>query len=351
MYEDITPETIKAGILSKFDLWDTQTGSFAYDLIAPTAEAIWEYYMQLESIPSIVFPDENSGFWIDRHCADYGIERKPGGKAKGTITFTGKSGTTIPAGKIFLTEEGLRYQLTAAVTIGETGTASGTLEAVSEGATYNVPANNVTVQETALNGLTAWSTGEMAGGYDEESDASLVARYYDRLRTPATSGNVYHYLQWAKEVAGVGAAKVYPLWDGAGTVKVVLAGDGYTVPSAEVVKNAEAHIKESAPIGADVTVVAGTKKDVAISASVILRTGTDISAVKNAFTKKAAEYLLSLAFSVDTEVILTVVGRLLSEIDGVKDYTNLTINGAAENLSISETDIPTLGEVTLHAAT
>lgn len=349
MYEDITPETIKSGILGKFDLWDTQTGSFAYDLIAPTAEAIWEYYMQLESIPSIVFPDENSGLWIDRHCADYGIERKPGGKAKGSISFTGEKGLTIPAGKIFLTEEGLRYSLTKAVTIGETGTASGTLEAVNVGATYNVPANNVTVQETALNGLTAWSTGEMSGGYDEETDASLVARYYDRLRTPATSGNVYHYLQWAKEVAGVGAAKVYPLWDGAGTVKVVLAGDGYTVPSAEVVKSAEAHIKEVAPIGADVTVVAGTKKDVAVSAGVYLRTGASIDTIKGIFKAKAAEYLLSLAFSVDTEVILTVVGRLLSEIDGVKDYTNLTINGTAGNLAISETDIPTLGEVTLNA--
>ena len=27
---------------------------------------------------------------------------------------------------------------------------------------------------------------------------------------PATSGNVYHYMQWAREVAGVGDSKIFP---------------------------------------------------------------------------------------------------------------------------------------------
>ena len=38
------------------------------------------------------------------------------------------------------------------------------------------------------------------------------------LRTPATSGNVYHYVQWALEVAGVGHVKVFPRVQGVNTV-------------------------------------------------------------------------------------------------------------------------------------
>ena len=42
-------------------------------------------------------------------------------------------------------------------------------------------------------------------------------------RTP-TSGNPYHYQSWANSVDGVGASRVISKWNGAGTVKVVLAG-------------------------------------------------------------------------------------------------------------------------------
>lgn len=63
---------------------------------------------------------------------------------------------------------------------------------------------------------------------DQETDDELRARYYIKIQTPATSGNAYHYRLWSKEVSGVGDAKVYPLWNGNGTVKVLIIDSNKT---------------------------------------------------------------------------------------------------------------------------
>ena len=59
-------------------------------------------------------------------------------------------------------------------------------------------------------------------GREEEDDNSLRARYFTRVRREAVSANKQHYKQWAEEVDGVGRAKIFPLWNGDGTVKVVI---------------------------------------------------------------------------------------------------------------------------------
>ena len=45
------------------------------------------------------------------------MERKEGTKAKAEMTFTGKSGTVISAGNVFLTEDGCEYIRTSPVKI------------------------------------------------------------------------------------------------------------------------------------------------------------------------------------------------------------------------------------------
>lgn len=80
---------------------------------------------------------------------------------------------------------------------------------------------------TAMQGVAAVSNlGAATGGYDAETDAALYARLSAFRREPATSGNIHQYEQWALEVDGVGAARAIDLWNGPGTVKVVLAGNG-----------------------------------------------------------------------------------------------------------------------------
>ncbi len=147
----------------------------------------------------------------------------------------------------------------------------------------------------ALPGLSSWTNGPAPAGTDPESDEALYGRIHAHLSRPATSGNAYHYEQWALEVAGVGAARVFPLWNGAGTVKVVLvdggmepasrvfplwngAGtvkvvlvDGGMEPaSAEIVAAVQAHIEANRPIGATVTVAAAAPLSINVTAAVTL---------------------------------------------------------------------------------
>lgn len=55
--------------------------------------------------------------------------------------------------------------------------------------------------------------GEIASllipGEDIETDDALRQRYLDSARRPATSGNKYHYMEWALQVPGVGGARVF----------------------------------------------------------------------------------------------------------------------------------------------
>ncbi len=65
-------------------------------------------------------------------------------------------------------------------------------------------------------------------GTNEESNEALRERFLIKVRKPSTSGNVYDYYNWAMACKGVGAAKIFPLAYGPGTVKVVVADEDKT---------------------------------------------------------------------------------------------------------------------------
>lgn len=100
MYEGITPESIKAEIVESLttDI-DTREGSYVDTLIGPVSLEIWKVYTGLNAVLPIAFIDETSGEYIDKKCAEVGITRKKGTKAKVTLRFTGTEGATVPAGR------------------------------------------------------------------------------------------------------------------------------------------------------------------------------------------------------------------------------------------------------------
>ena len=341
MYEHITPETLRADMLENIDYWSKNEGTMVSTLLAAPAYAIWQWYTNLEAVQYMIFPDENSGIWIDKQANQYGITRKPGEPARCVMTLTGSSGMTVPAGKVFQTPGGIQFTTDAdCVLAGGTGTVTAT--AVEAGTAGNVRENELTVQKSVTRGLTSWTHTAAAGGVDEETDESLLERYYDRLRKPATSGNVYHYEQWAREVPGVGAVRVIPLWDGPGTVKVVIAGDGYTVPDSEVVTAAADHIEEQHPIGADVTVEAAEAKEIDLYANILADGDADI--VKANAEEAARRYLAGLREQWRTGEVVVRYSEMMAalvEADGVIDVGNLLINGGTSN--ITSDDVPVEG--------
>ena len=344
MFEDITPESIKAAILAEAgESLETREGSFLDSMAGPAALEIWKVYQAMNAVVSIAFVDESSGGYLDLEGAKYGITRKPGTRARCAMTLTGTAGATVPAGTVFVTPGGLEFALTEAVVLTGSGDA-GTAEAAEVGSAYNVEAGELSQMAATLPGPLVQE--DSPGSTDPESDGALYGRIHAYLSRPATSGNAYHYEQWALEVAGVGAARVFPLWNGAGTVKVVLVDGGMEPASAEIVAAVQAHIEAERPIGATVTVAAAAPLSINVTAAVTLDGSAPLSQVKTEFEAALDTYLMELAFSAST-LRYNQVAYLLLSIPGVSDFTALTINGGTGNVSIGDEQVPVKGTVTL----
>ena len=342
MYEDITPESLKAQMLADIGYWSKNEGTMISTLMAPPAYAVWQWYMNLEAVQYIIFPDENSGPWIDKSANQYGIYRKEGAAASCIMTLDGTAGVKVPAGKVFQTASGVRFTTDADVYLP--GSVGATCTEIGAGG--NIDENELTIQGSVTKGLTGWSNTEAMGGIDDESDASLVSRYYERLQKPATSGNKYHYEQWAKSVAGVGAAKVFPLWNGPGTVKVVITSQNIGVPDETIVQDCADYIETVRPIGADVTVAAADGVNISIAASIVRDEDRSAEDIRSEFETELNQYFGSLAFK-NGEIVYTEVGAILQGIKGVYDYSGLTINGGTVNVRIGDVEIPVLESVVL----
>ncbi|WP_024833840.1 baseplate J/gp47 family protein [Ruminiclostridium josui] len=344
MYEDLTAESIKSDLIGRLSTdINVNEGSYTNDMISAVAYEIWKGYQSLDALIPIAFVDETSGEYIDRRCAEYGITRKAGTAAKATLNFTGTDGTLIPAGKVFLTVEGLQFETDETVTI-TAGVAMVNATAVEIGEEYNVDVGTITQQLISLGGLSTVTNEKATGGTDPESDTDLVKRLNDYLRSPATSGNVAHYKQWALSVNGVGAVKVEPLWNGPGTVKVLIVNNEKKPVDSTILNNCAECIESNRPIGATVTVESAQELSVDITAKIIIDSSTTLDTVRTEFEASLKSYLKDISFEKYTIVYNRIVYMLL-DISGVMDYTSLTINGGTANITIADNKVPVLQNV------
>lgn len=345
MYEHITPESLKAAMLAELGAnINTQEGSYTDTLLSPVALEIWNAYTALNAVLPIAFIDETSGEYIDKRCSEIGITRKPGTKASTELQFEGTDGTTVPAGTVCLTIAGLEFVTLHAAVVAE-GFAAVEAEAAEIGAAYNIAAGSIVNMYNSISGIRAVTNPQPAvGGADPESDADLVNRYYLYKRKPATSGNVYHYEQWALEVPGVGAVKVTPLENGPGTVGVLIVGQDKQPVDSEIVAACAQNIESNRPVGAGVTVKSAVALAINISATVTVTAETTPERVQEQFAAAVEAYLKSIAF-VKYEVLYNQIAYQLLGIDGVEDYSGLTVNGGAGNVAVAADQVPVLGVV------
>ena len=121
---------------------------------------------------------------------------------------------------------------------------------------------------------------DFKNGVDIESDEDLRKRFVKVVNNPSTSGNKAHYEEWALEVDGVGRAIVYPLWNGNGTVKVMIIGNDNKPVTEEIIENCKLHIEENMPIGCQLTVITPSLLNVVINASVEVKVGYTLEDIK-----------------------------------------------------------------------
>lgn len=328
---------------------DKRQGSIAYDMTDPAAQEFAQAYIALDNTLGFAFINEDMPSDLLTLAAyDFGVDRKPAIHANGNISITGTIGQFIPKNTQVRTDNGVYFYIMEDVTLTQT-TQSAPVVAVEGGTSGNVGIGEIDTVVGDLAGvITVTNTAAFDNGVDEESDEALLQRVYDKVRKPATSGNVYHYEQWAKEVSGVGDARVYAVWNGPGTVKVVLLGDNKQAPSQSIIDAVTTHIEAERPIGADVTVVGATELAINISADLTLASGATISEVTSEIEAAVTEYLESLAFK-DNLVRYTRIASILLDVPRIVDYANLTVNGGTANIETSTDQVAVLGAVNVNA--
>lgn len=298
-----------------------------------------------------------TGLYLDAKAEDYGLVRHYARPTWGGVTFYGNDGVVIPSSTVVAAPAyGVRFTVVGQVTIQD-GEATASVQCLTEGSAGNVPANTVIQIVNKIPGVTSCTNKEaFTGGTDREEDEDFRERLYFKIRYPATSGNIYHYQQWATEVSGVGAVKVLPLWNGPGTVKVSIIDSEGRAADEDLIAEVQEYIDPEpqrngggqAPIGALVTVSTATEKPVNVAATVELGTTGDLGTVKTEFTNSLTEYFAEIAYDNQTDgVSPAIIGYRLLQVPGVVDYTGLTLNGSTDPVTIGEEEILIVGEIDL----
>ncbi|QIG62539.1 baseplate J-like protein [Sporosarcina phage Lietuvens] len=349
VFEAQTYEAILERLKSRLpDDMDKRPGSVIHDLLAPYAVELALAYIEMDNVLNFGFIDTSYGEYVDLRAGEQGLVRKDAVRASGTLTVEGEEGTAIPAGTVFTIEdsEEASFESLLDVTLGAVPAQVGVI-AIDGGTEGNVAVGEIQYVLGDLSGvITAYNAEAFTGGLDEESDEELIKRYKDRVSRPSTSGNRFDYEQWAKEVVGVSEARCYPLWDGAGTVKVVLVNGEMRSPAQYVINDATAYIEERRPIGANVTVVGVTEVPVDVTVKLTLVSDADLAKTKADIAERITAHFRWFAF-IQTILRYTQIGNAILESDGVIDYENLRINGVSSNIELKSDEVPVLGALTI----
>lgn len=343
-------EEIKERILSDVSLTDRREGSFVNDMVSPMALELEKVYQSIVATQDTMFVNTSTGIWLDKRGAEYAIHRKEGTYANGICTFTGQKNSLVSAGSICSTLSGLIFIVQKDYIIGENGTVDVDVKAQEIGGKYNVLPNSIILLPVGINGVSGVTNKEkILGGSDVETDDELAQRILEKLQKPATSGNIFHYRQWAKEVNGVGEVKVFPLDNGPGTVTVMPITNTGRSPNSEILQKVKENIENNRPIGATVTVTAPTEKLIAVDAVLNISPSTSIDTVKKTYEKVFQEYIRSTAFRSSVVDFYRCLS-MFYDIDGVDAVQTFTLNKKTENIHIAEREVQVAGTIQIKKA-
>ena len=380
-YENILRECLQAappGI-------DLRQGSIFYDAVASAAFKIAGFYADVTTLFDLVFITTSSGEYLDRRGQEFNVWRNPATRARYEYLYTG-SRTPGPGERFF--QGGLFFTLRNNPEIWP--------EPYLEADTPGTGANFIEAgsKATPIQNMPAPSTSNFGNliepGADTENDENYRRRIMEKIAGPAENGNRQHYKTWAESIAGVGRARIIPLFAGPNTVMGVIIDTEGMPASQTVIDRVQEFIDpvanglmvilapggevEYAPaiapegdtvtvgsgvgdghanIGAHFAAVAPSIVTIDIAFSAELAQGANktaiIADVKTAIGNYMRDLNLNNPERTSLVVRVSVISAILHNHDGLIDYANLTLNGGGGNIALTDRQIAVLGEVTINA--
>ncbi len=345
---------------------DKREGSIIYDALAPAMYQLSMTYMELYNLLQDTFPTTAVGEYLDLKALERGLSRLEATKATKLGEFKDSSGKLmdVPISSRFSTvgQDEQYYRV-----LEKRSDGIFILESESTGASANRYIGDILPVDN-FNGLgSAKITEIIIPARSEESDDSLRERMLKNIQILDFGGNIEDYIQFTSKLEGVGAVQVYPIWDGGGTVKVVVLDSQFDIPNGTLLESIQLAISPGksekgygiAPIGHQTTIAAPEKRIVNVSLHVDTIVGKTEEDVKPAINDKINEFFLSLrktwqdhdeAYRYKQVIYQSQLIASLLFIDGVANISNVTLNGLKEDLAlVNNNDLqecPFLGEVT-----
>lgn len=349
MYESITYEMLLERMLSQVpDSMDKREGSIIYDALAPAAVEMKKMYLELDAVLKEMFADTAGREYLIKRAAERGLSPKPATCAM----WKGSFNMEIPKGSRF-SSGGLNFQA------GEKTDAYSYQMLCETAGTQGNEAEELLIPIEYIPGLTeAKLTELLIPGEDEEETERFRKRYFASLDASAFGGNIADYKEKVNQISGVGGVRVYPVWNGGGTVKLVIIDSRYQAPSQELVSQVQSTIDPVeysgqglglAPIDHTVTVEGAKTEEIDIEAVFSYQSGWDFAASKTRIFEILDAYFEELNRGweeTDTLIVRNsqIISRLL-EAEGILDVSEMKINGGEGNYEVQKDRVVKRGTV------
>lgn len=335
---------------------DTRTASMIYFAIAGNSVEMQQAYIELEQVLNESFADTQSRDFLIRRAGERGLIPYPATAAirQGEFNIDVSIGARFSLGR-------LNYIVIKQISFGVFQLQcemSGIVGNMDSGAL--IPIDYISGLETAI------LTDVLIPGDDEEPTEHFRARYYSNLTTQAFGGNIQDYVEKTMQLDGVGGVKVYPVWNGGGTVKTVFLTKQYQKPSnilVDAVQTQTDPIQNQgkglgfAPIGHVVTVEGVEETILNITMNLTFEAGWNWNAVEPAVLNAIDQYILELASEWDkvnwredeNATLVIRISQLETRIlmlTGVLDIDGVVVNDGTQNVILAPNAIPVRGSVT-----
>ena len=307
--------------------------------------------MELYVVMDETFVDTASLQYLMLRCKERGVAIQGETAAVIEGVFT-PSSVELTAGLRFNCDE-VNYTITEKISAGHYK-----LEAETLGTVGNKYTGLLLPIQT-VNGLeTAQIAAVLIPAEDGDTTDTLREKYYASIDGEAFGGNVADYREKVNAITGVGGVKVYPVWNGGGTVKLTIIASDFTAPSTELISKVQTAIDPEqnhgeglglAPIGHTVTVTGAKYADLTITANVTFAAGWNWDNGKSQLVSAANAYLNELckawADSETTVVRISQIETHLLTADCVVDVDGTTVNGDIKNIELAADEIPRLSTI------
>ena len=364
MYEDKTYAAVLADAQAEVDTDVLKTeGSLTFNALSALAFEIEKLYTHMSYINDQMHASTADYEGLVMLCEDRNITPKEATSATVYINVvSGESAALV--GKRF-SLQGYTYTVKS---IESSTEASGVYTVFTVATTLPAGSgpNSLTGAVTPVDHIDGFVSATIVAvivdGEDAETQEELYERYLRSFGAEAYGGNIAGYREAVTAIAGVGGCKVYPVWAGASTVKIVVISSSYGTPSNYLIQQLETAADPTddqagygfASIDHTVTIVPCSEENLPVSMTILTESGADQTAIRAGVNAALEAYLLELRkawateeYTDQTTVMISRVMTAVMSVTGVRDVTNVEVSGSSANYSLDWDAIPMLGPVTI----